>query len=249
MSRYLIILILLTISLYAKNEPKSEYVFTEGDGKVETKPNYVIMKIGVSTIHSNPDTALVKTNTTIDTIFSILKKYGTKSNDIETYSASFTREYKDTRDTTTYLGIKSECVLQVNYYNLDSFEILLNQMIGKGMNILKAYDFRHTEEDSLKRIAAQLAFIEASKNAGAIAQKSSRSIGKLLNVSYEKPHEYSVRPDFKIELSRELIGGLMGGYGGGRLDLNLKRQDLKYLRIMIPTLEFENKVYTKFELK
>lgn len=120
-------------------------------------------------------------------------------------------------------------------------------MISNGMNVLESYDFKNSDEDSLKRAAAQLAFIEATKNATAIAEKSNRKLGKLLNVSYEKPEDYRIQPDFKIELSRELMG--LDLKKRGSLKLSKPQQELKYLRIIIPTIEFENNVYTKFELK
>lgn len=237
--------------LYAKSNNENEYIYTEGYGKVEIKPNFIIMKVGVSTINIDADSALVNTNKTIDTLLTILNNYGINENDIETYSAAFVREYRDDRDTSTYLGIKSECVLKVTYYDVTKFEVLLNEMISNGMNILESYDFKHTSEDSLKRCSAQIAFVEATKIAEAIAEKSQRKLGSLLNASFEKPDDYRVRPDFKIELHKKRRG-LSYGYaaGGGGMNRNDKlRQDLKYLRIIIPTIEFENNVYTKYELK
>lgn len=247
MTKLLLVWIVLITTIYAENKKESEYIFTEGYGKVETKPNYVIMKIGVSTINTAADSALIITNSIIDTLLAILQKFEIKKNDIETYSAALVREYKDRRDTTTYLGIKSECVLKVKYLELDKFENLLNLMISNGMNVLESYDFKNTNEDSLKRVAAQFAFTEAYKNAIAISEKSNRKLGKLLNVSYEKPEDYRIQPDFKIELSRELVGLDLKKRGG--LKLTKPQQELKYLRIIIPTIEFENNVYTKFELK
>ena len=87
----------LFTTLYADNKKESEYIFTEGYGKVEIKPNYVIMKIGVSTINTDADSALTKTNSIIDTLLAILQKYEIRKNDIETYSAALVREYKDRR--------------------------------------------------------------------------------------------------------------------------------------------------------
>lgn len=244
----MIICLSLFSLLFAKSKTDGEYIFTEGYGKIQIKPNYVEMFIGVSTTNFNADTSLIRTNMIIDTLLSILTKYGIKSENIETHSAKFIREYEDNRDTSTYLGIKNECILKVKYFDVDTFEELLNKLISKGMNVLQSYEFKHTDEDSLKRVAAQIAFTESYKNAEAISMKSTRKLGKLLNVSYEKPDDYSIRPDFVIELSRDLIGNLMGGDGGGGLRLKI-RQDLKYLRIIIPTIAFENNVYTKFELK
>jgi uncharacterized protein YggE len=206
MIRTILICLVLLTDIYAETVKVSEYIFTEGYGKVETKPNYVIMKIGVSTINKNADTALIKTNSIIDTMLIILNKFDIKMKHIETHSAALVREYQDLRDTTTYIGIKSECVLKVKYYEVEKFEDLLNLLIGNGMNVLQSYDFKYTDEDSLKRVAAQVAFVEAQKNAIAIADKSGRKLGKLLNVSYEKPDDYRIQPDFKIELSREFLG-------------------------------------------
>jgi uncharacterized protein YggE len=248
MTKLLLVCTVLFTTLYAENKKESEYIFTEGYGKVETKPDYVTMEIGVTTIHMEADSALIKTNKIIDTLLSILQTYGIKKDDIETHSAALRREYKDNRDTTTYLGVKSECVLKVKYYDLDNFENLLNVMINNGMNVLQSYEFKHTAEDSLKRIAAQLAFVEANKNAAAIVGKSNRKLGKLLNVSYEKPDDYRIRPDFKIELSRDGWGLDLKKRGSLNIGSQLQN-DLKYLRIVIPKLEFENNVYTKFELK
>lgn len=246
MYKALFLLTLIFSLIPAREKQTDEYIFTEGKGKVEVRPNLVEMNIGVSTINFSADSALINTNRITDTILVILKKYGVEDKDIETFSSSFLREYKDTRDTSTYLGIKSEHILKVKFFKVEKFETLLNEMIGKGMNVLNYYKFKHTEEDSLKRVSAQLAFIDAQKNAKAIAEKSDRTLGRLLNVSYEKPQNYRIQPDFKIELSRKLIGSLMGGDGGS---LNLrKKQDLKFLRIIIPTIKYTNEVFTKFQI-
>lgn len=243
----LVFVFLVSFSLFANQDNNKNYIFTEGTGKISVKPDYVITKLGVSTINHDADSALKINNCILDSLLNTLKQFNVMETDIETYSSAFVREYKDNRDTTTFLGIKSESILKVKFYELENLEKLLNTLISKGMNVLKTYEFKHTKEDSLKRIAAQLAFDEAKQNAIAITMKSNRNLGKLLNVSYEKPNNYRVRPDFKIELSRELVLSKMGSLRG---DLDLKqKQDLKYLRILIPSIEFVNDVYTKFELK
>jgi uncharacterized protein YggE len=249
MPKIILSMLLIAYCLYAeKKENNSEYIFTEGTGKVEVMPDYIVMRIGVSTIDRNLDSAIYATNYITDTIISILRKYKVEDKNIETYSSELVREYENNRDTTTYLGIKSEHILKVKYNDVNNVEKILNTMIGKGMNVLDYYEFGSSKEDSLKRIAAQIAYVESFKNAKAIADKSDRKLGRLLNTSFEKPEDYSIRPDFRIELSRKLIGGLMGGSDGGEPILRT-RQDLKYLRIIVPLLHYENTVYSKYELK
>ena len=93
MLKVMAICLALCTVLFAGSKKDSEYIFTEGFGKIQVKPNYVEMFIGVSTTNFNPDTALLKTNLIIDTLLSILTKYGIKDENIETHSAKFIREY------------------------------------------------------------------------------------------------------------------------------------------------------------
>jgi uncharacterized protein YggE len=210
--------------------------------------NIVILRIGVTTVNLVADSSLENTNRIIDTIISVLHNYEIKDSNIVTYSTSFIREYENSRDTTTYLGMKSENVLNVKFTDIYKVEELLNVLIGKGMNVLDDYQFKSSVEDSVKRVCAELAFVEARKNAEAIARKSDRKLGKLLNASYEKPDDYRVRPDFQIELSRGSHGSLALKKRGGELAFKQK-PDLKYLTIRVPKLTFSNTVYAKFELK
>jgi len=223
------------------------YIYSEGKGKVKVKPDMISLKLGVSTVNKSADSALKSTNLVADRLMTVMTQFGIAKEAIETYRTVLKREYQNSRDTTTYLGVKSELILRVNYYNVNETEKLLNSLISAGMNVLEDYDFEHTKSDSLRRAAAEIAITDARRNAENISKKERRKLGNLLNASYERPEDFQSKADFKIGY-QDLIGNLMAGEEGGS-GLELRRKGiLQYLRIYVPYLSFENTVYAKFLL-
>ncbi len=113
MKKLFLLTVILFFTVEGKNSNNDEYIFTEGTGEVSVKPDCIIIKAGVSTVHLNGNSALVKTNEITDSLLLLLHRSGVKENDIETYQSTFVREYRNRRDTSTYLGIKSEHILKV----------------------------------------------------------------------------------------------------------------------------------------
>lgn len=237
--KLLLACILLHVSLAAAG--KDEFVNVSGKGSIKVSPNQVLLSLGVSRIDKKVDSAVAATSRVADKLVSICKSFGISENQIETQTNTLERAYKTSADTTTYLGIKSEIIYNITLSPVDSVNALLNALYRNGMNEFLGFRFGHGKQDSLKRAASRLAIRDAFENATALAETSGRKIKTLLNASYEKPSDFSFRPNVR----RESFGYDMNmGADAGN-----KEVDLEYFKIKPGILEFEIEVFAKYELK
>lgn len=233
--------LLLQTGLFAA--AKDEFVNVSGKGSIKVFPDQVILSFGVSKIDKKVDSAVGATSRVANKLTSICKAYGIKDKEIETQSNSLERAYKTNHDTTTYLGIKSEVIYDVTLSKVDSVNALLNALYRNGMNEFRGFVFGHTRQDSLKRAASRLAIRDAFENASVLAETSGRKIKTLSNASYEKPEDFSFRPQTRHE-------GFWSGAQAGMGEISVDRGfDLEYFKIRPGFLVFEIEVFAKYELK
>jgi uncharacterized protein len=220
---------------------KDEFVNVSGKGSVKAYPNLVTLTFGVNKIDKRLDTAVGTTTKVANKLLAICRNYGVDERDLETVSNSLERAYKNDRDTTTYLGIKSEIIYRVKMKNVDSVNVLVNTMYRNGLNEFRGFSFGHSQQDSLKRLASILAIKDAFENANALANNSGKKIKGLLNASYEKPEDFSFQPQTRHE--GVWAGAGMGDYWGSR------SFDLEFFKIKPGILNFEIEVFAKYEIK
>lgn len=230
--------ILFQASLVAAG--KDEFVNVSGKGTIRVYPDQVLLSMGVSRIDKKVDSAVATTSRVANKLVSICKSFGIGEKQIETQTNTLERAYRTSVDTTTYLGIKSEVCYNITLSPVDSVNSLLNALYRNGMNEFLGFRFGHSNQDSLKRAASRLAIRDAFENASALAETSGRKIKTLLNASYEKPGDFSFRPNVGHEL-----GYSMGmGAPEGKPPI-----DLEYFKIKPGLLDFDIEVFAKYELK
>jgi uncharacterized protein YggE len=231
---------ILAFSVNLAIASKEEFINVSGKGSVQIFPDQVTLTFGVSQVDKKLDSAVGKVSKVANNLIAICKSYRIEDKYIETVSNSLERAYKNDRDTATYLGIKSEIIYEVVLFQIDSVNSLLNKMYRNGMNDFRGFSFSYTKQDSLKRIASEIAIKDAYSNANVLAVSSGKKIKGLLNASYEKPEDFSFRPQTRHE-------GLWAGAGMGSL-YGKQNVDLEFFKIKPGLLNFEIEVFAKYEI-
>ena len=84
--------------------------FVNVSGKSEwlAQPDTAYIICGVSTVHAKPDSAVARTSRRSKVLLAIAGKYGIDKSGIATEINLLEKEYRNNKDTATYLGVKSE---------------------------------------------------------------------------------------------------------------------------------------------
>lgn len=219
-----------------------EFVNVSGMAEMEAYPDEVRIRCGVTKVHKKLDSAVAHTSRVSKTLLKIAESFGIDKADIGTEISELRREYRNSQDTATYLGIKSELIYSIKVRGVDSISRIINTLYASGMNDLRDISFSHSNQDSLKRVLTETAMAHALENAKAMVKNQGRKVEKLISASYEMPGDFSVN-------TRGSVGDLLGGYWGGDAGAPGSRLEIEYLKILPKKIRMSVQVYAKYAIK
>jgi len=186
-------------------------VCVDGIGKVSVAPDLAQFYIGVMIVDQNYDSALIKLDKAITKLYPIIDKFEVKKEDykINAVSSSENQTYDGQKFVTN--GFKASKEIEVTYRKMETLSDFLREVVQRGGNNVSTLRFSHSNIDSLRLIAMELAVDDAKKKAETICQRAHVILGKPL-AFYAALSRY----DFPMESS---IGGsgiesVLGGAGG-----------------------------------
>lgn len=240
--KYAALILIILASVRAHAVEFGNFVHVSGRAEIEVLSDQAYLICGVTKVHKRIDTAVARSARISEAILRIAGAYGIDKSDISTEITELQKEYHNNKDTSTYVGIKSQTIFGIKLRKIDSVSRFVNEMYAAGMNDFRHIEFSYSKQDSLMRMAGDLAMSDALGNAKAMVKHQGREIGKLLAASYEKPDDFDVSVDTRLD---DLLGGLYGG------DSRVpgKAMLIEYLKFIPKKIKVESKVFAKYELK
>lgn len=186
-------LLVMITSLYAcedkdtiilQTAPQPNVMRVVGSSSVSVKPNIAIAQIGVQTISSELDPALMENNKKVDAIISALHQQGVADKDIKTISFNIypLRDYKN-NDPNRIVGYQVDNMLSVTFRKIDSIGKGLQSAMNAGANNVVGIYFSVSDAESLKNEARAKAIQDAKTKAESMAQSAGINLGKIISIN------------------------------------------------------------------
>lgn len=228
-------LTLSTITLFscgAGNSENPNRIRVGGEGKIRVMPDQVILTINASFSKSKMIDAVRETQTTVDTVMSILEKFGNKSEDIKTSSISANKDYQYVGNTYKFVGFKAEQTIDFVLHDLNKFTELTAKLLDTKISSISQIQFDHSKADSLLREADLIAYDDALKSANKLANRANVKLGELLFLSNDGSASNNTG-----YTSGERIDTYNKGFGG------------QGFKIAPEVIEFKRNITTEFGIK
>ena len=217
----------------SNKEQKQETIKVSGEGKIRVKPDLVILTLNVSFTQPRMADAVRLTQGTVDTVVSILEKYGSKENDIKTSSISADKDYNYNGRTPVFTGYRASQSIDFVLNNIEKFTELTGKLLETKINSIAGIQFGHSKADSLFREADLLAYDDALKSANKLCSRANVKIGRLVYMTNSEDAENSNDQGYS---SGERINTYSKAYGG------------RGFKISPEVLEFKRKIISEYTI-
>lgn len=188
-----VFLLVVITSLYAcedkdtiilQTAPQPNVMRVVGSSTLSTKPNIAIAQIGVQTISSELDPALIDNNKKVDAVINALRQQGVEDKDIKTtaFNVYPLRDYKN-NDPNRIVGYQVDNVLSVTFRKMDNIGRGLQSAINAGANNVIGIYFSVSDAESLKNEARTKAIQDAKRKAESMAQSAGINLGKIISIN------------------------------------------------------------------
>ena len=211
MRNMILILVIFSASCATPNN-KPETVRVVGEGKVRIKPNQVILTIDVSFTQPRMVDAVRLTQSTIDSVVSILNQYSKSENDLKTSSISANKQYEYNGRSNVFIGYNAQQSVDFVLNDINQFTQLTARLLETKINSIRQIQFTHSKSDSLFREADLLAYDDAHRSAKKLCERAERSLGKLIFMTNDKVKNYY--DENNSTYSDAAINTYAKGYGG-----------------------------------
>jgi len=176
-----IAILLFSCDSTEKQETKS--IKVSGEGKIRVKPDKVILTLNVSFTRPRMADAVRMTQTTIDSVVSILEKYASTENDIKTSSISANKAYEYRGNREVFIGYQASQSIDFDLNDIQQFTTLTGRLLETEISSISNIQFGHSKADSLFREADLLAYDDAYKSAQKLCARADVTLGTLLYIS------------------------------------------------------------------
>ncbi|MFD2163107.1 SIMPL domain-containing protein [Paradesertivirga mongoliensis] len=211
-----------------------ETIRVTGEGKIRAKPDLVILTLQVSFTQPKMVDAVRLTQHTVDSVLSILSRYGTSENDIKTSSISADKHYEYNGRMNVFTGFRAQQSIDFVLHDIGKFTELTGKLLETKINSISQIQFDHSKADSLFREADLLAYDDALQSARKLGKRAGVELGKLVFLSNAGT---SNRSDDSAHPSYDEIQTFAKGYGGSGF------------KISPQVMEFKRTIISEYEIK
>ncbi len=229
--KYFKLIILLFFVSCSSGENKNK-IRVSGEGKIRVMPDLVILTINVTFTQPKMVDAVRKTQSTVDSVITILEQFGRKNLDIKTSSISANKAYEYIRNQNQFVGYQAQQTIDFVLNDIEKFTKLTGKLLETKINSISQIQFNHSKADSLFREADLLAYDDALKSANKLCTRANVNLGKLTFISNSNTIE-----DFDGYSTGNRIDTYSKGYGG------------RGFKISPEVIEFRRNIITEFEIK
>jgi uncharacterized protein YggE len=169
-----------------ESEKKPETIRVTGEGKVRIKPDQVILTIEVSFTEPRMADAVRLSQTTVDSVVSILKSYSNSENDVKTSSVTANKHYEYNGRTEVFKGFVAHQSIDFVLNDINQFTDLTGKLLHTRISKIGQVQFTHSKRDSLFREADLLAYDDANRSARKLCDRAERQLGRLVFMTNDK---------------------------------------------------------------
>src|SRR5690606_33601287 len=139
--------------------------------------------ISVSFTKPKMKDAVSQTQYTVDSVVTILSKFGNPDLDIKTSSISANKEYSYNGRTQVFAGYQASQSIDFVLNDINQFTTLTEKLLATKISSISHILFGHSKADSLLREADLLADDDALKSANKLCVRANVKLGKVLFLS------------------------------------------------------------------
>ncbi len=172
--------IILITSCQSLSNENPNRIRVSGEGKVRVMPDQVTLTINTTFTKTRMVDAVRETQATVDTVITLLEKYGNKQKDIKTSSVSANKDYQYIGNTNKFIGYQAQQTIDFVLHDLSKFTELTGKLLETKISGIGSISFDHSKADSILREADLIAYDDALKSAKKLASRADVKIGKLL---------------------------------------------------------------------
>lgn len=225
--------IILITSCQSLSNENPNRIRVSGEGKVRVMPDQVTLTINTTFTKTRMVDAVRETQATVDTVITLLEKYGNKQKDIKTSSVSANKDYQYIGNTNKFIGYQAQQTIDFVLHDLSKFTELTGKLLETKISAIGSISFDHSKADSILREADLIAYDDALKSAKKLASRADVKIGKLLFLSNDGSSSNQSTQN-RTGMALETFNKAYGGEG---------------FKIAPEVLEFKRTLYTEFEIK
>ncbi|WP_333693792.1 SIMPL domain-containing protein [Flavobacterium sp.] len=188
-TRVLILVALLSTSLWAQDGKLIPQVTVMGEGKIKTVPDLAVLSFGIT--HTGKEANEVKkaNDQALDKVIKFIKKFGIATTDFQTTQVSLNKNYQYDTKKYTYQATQN---LTLTLKDISKYDALVMGLMDNGINTIHQVEFKSTQIEILKSNARKLAIQDAKKKAEDFAGVLNQKIGKALSISDNSQPIYPV---------------------------------------------------------
>ncbi len=224
--------ILLFASCNSVSTENQNRIRVSGEGKIRVMPDQVTLTINAAFTKPRMVDAVRETQATVDSVISILQRYGSNKEDIKTSSVSANKDYQYIGNTTKFVGYQAQQTIDFVLHDLSKFTELTGKLLETKISSISSVQFNHSKADSILREADLIAYDDALKSAQKLAKRADVKIGKLLYIANDGS-VFNASAGYQPGIQLETFNKAYGGAG---------------FKIAPEVLEFTRNIHAEFEI-
>ena len=184
----------LPLTASAQNDGKMRIV---GHAAVEVAPDFVVVRVGVSSKAPSPTAALDQNSAIARKIIDFSKAFGVEERNIQTDAVNLGQSTKSVRDPAGGFrqepdGYTASNTVQVRLSDLARLGTFMRQVLDQGATNISGVQFGISAPEKATDEARQRAVEDAVRQAQLLAQAAKVKLGRILEIVHP------LRPEFRI---------------------------------------------------
>jgi uncharacterized protein len=160
-----------------------------GHGAIETVPDHVSIRLGVTSKGPSPTTVLDQNSAAARRVIDFAKRFGIGDQDIRTDSIDLTQVIKTVREQNGSTrqepdGYSARNAVQVKLKDLSRFGIFLRQVLDQGANNINGVQFGLSHPENTADEARAMAVEDALRQARILADAAKVKLGSIQQIAY-----------------------------------------------------------------
>lgn len=177
---------------YSQFRTEKELTLTvQGEGRVQAKPDIVVLTIGVRTENTSVQQAQEENASISQQLLSAWKQLGISDKDIETLSYTITPQYDTIEGKTTLSGYQVEHLYKITVSNVQKAGEVYEVAVANGANVTRGLQFLVSNPNTYYEKALILAVQNAGEKARVIASTYKMNINPVPISLTEEPQQIS----------------------------------------------------------
>lgn len=186
---------------------KEPTLTVQGEGRIQAKPDVVVLTIGVRTENKSVQQAQTENAAISQQLLSAWKQLGISDQDIETLSYTITPQYDTIDGKTTLSGYQVEHLYKITVLNVQKAGEVYEVAVANGANVTRGLQFLVSHPNKYYEKALVLAVQNASEKANIIANTYHMKINPIplslteepgqiprQTLAYSSAHAYAAPP-------------------------------------------------------